>query len=364
MTGKMNAQVFYKPEDMRLESVDIPQIQPHQVLVRVRACGICGSDVAYYYGRSPLETLDGLGPLILGHEFSGDVVEVGSLPASLGLLQEGDRVLANPVQNCNACPQCNRKQVNLCRHSRVSGVSYDGAFTEYAVVNYTHLHKIPDSVSYEAAALCEPLACANYGVEKLDVRLGDFVLIFGPGTIGLMMLQLIRARGAGKIAMAGILDFGLDKAKELGADYVFNTLDSKSPYYCPDLIEKIAEITSGDMADRVIVPTNAKPALQGALQASGTGSNIVFFGLPGEDTILEVPLLKTLQMDKSINFSWLAPFTWDTALKAMRNGTIQLSELITNRFSLSQLQEGLRLMNDGSKPDKIKAVIIMDKANT
>ena len=360
MTGKMKAQVFYKPEDMRLETVDIPQIEPHQVLVRVQACGICGSDVAYYYGRSPLETPDGLGPLILGHEFSGDVVEVGSLPASLGLFQPGDRVLANPVQNCNACPQCSRKRVNLCQHSRVSGVSYDGAFAEYAVVNYTHLHHIPDSVSYETAALCEPLACANYGVEKLNVQIGDFVLIFGPGTIGLMMLQLIRARGAGKIAMVGVLDFGLNKAKTLGADYVFNTLDQKSPYYCPDLVREIVRITDGNLADRVIVPTSAKPALQGALTVSGQGANIVFFGLPGADTVLEVPLLQTLQMDKSINFSWLAPFTWDVALKAIRNGTIQLSELITHRFTLSQLHEGLKLMNDSSKPEKIKAVISMD----
>ena len=360
MTGKMNAQVFYKPNTMRLETVDIPQIQPHQVLVRVRACGICGSDVAYYYGRSPLETKDGLGPLILGHEFSGDVVRVGSLPASLGLFQTGDRVLANPVQNCNACPQCRQKKVNLCKNTRVSGVSYNGAFAEYAVVNYTHLHKVPDAVSYEEAALCEPLACACYGIKKLDVQIGDFVVIFGPGTIGLMMLQLARARGAGKIAMAGILDYGLDKAKALGADYVFNTLDANSPYYCPDIVEAVSEKTGGDMAGRVIVPTNAKPALQGALQVSGAGSSIVFFGLPGEDTVLEVPLLQTLQMDKSISFSWLAPFTWDTALHAMSDGAIRLSELITHRFPLSQLQEGLELMNDGSKPDKIKAVVLID----
>lgn len=360
MTGTMKAQVFYKPNSMRLETVDIPQIQPHQVLVRVRACGICGSDVAYYFGKSPLETRDGLGPLILGHEFSGDVVEVGSLPASLGLFREGDRVLANPVQNCNACPQCSRMQVNLCKNTRVSGVSYNGAFAEYAVVNYTHLHKMPDAVSYEEAALCEPLACACYGVKKLNVQIGDFIVIFGPGAIGLMMLQLIRARGAGKIAMAGILDYGLDKAKALGADYVFNTLDPKSPHYCADIVQAISGLTDGELASRVIVPTNAKAALQGALKVSGPGSNIVFFGLPGEDTVLEVPLLKTLQMDKTINVSWLAPFTWDTALRAMREGAIHLSDLITHRYPLSRLQEGLEFMNDGSKPDKIKAVVLID----
>lgn len=345
---------------MKFEDVPVPEVADNQVLVKVRACGVCGSDVSYYYGRSPVETPTGKGPIILGHEFSGDVVKVGKIARDMNLFQVGDRVLANPVQNCNACPQCARQQVNLCKNTHTSGVNYDGAYAEYALVSYTHLHKLSDDISYEDAALCEPLACSCYGVKKLDVKLGDFVVIFGPGTIGLMMLKLIKASGAGKIAMVGVLDYGLERAKEMGADYVINTLDKNSPYYTPDIAAKISELTGGEMADRVIVPTAAKSALQGALEVSGRRANIVYFGLPGEDTILEVPLLHTLQMDKSINVSWLAPYTWDTALKALKSGLVPAKEFVTHRFKLEDVEKAIMFMNDNSQPEKIKAMIVYD----
>lgn len=360
MKKTMKAQVFYEPCVMRMEEVPVPEVADNQVLVRVRACGICGSDLAYYYGKSPLETANGKGPLILGHEFSGEVAQVGRIAREMKLFEVGDRVLANPVQNCNACPECAREQVNLCKNTRTSGVNFNGAFAEYALVNYTHLHKISDDISFEQAALCEPLACACYGVKKLDVKLGDFVVIFGPGTLGLMQLKLIRASGAGKIAMVGILDYGLEKAREMGADYLFNTLDKNSPYYTADLVKSIAEITNGDMADRAIVPTAAKSALQGALDVTGRGANIVYFGLPGEDTILEVPLLHTLQMDKRINVSWLAPFTWDTAIKSMKAGFVTPEEFVTHRFRLEELEQAIAFMSDNSKPEKIKGMVLMD----
>lgn len=359
MQGRMKAQVFCEPERMRLETVDIPAAGPHQVLVRVRACGICGSDVAYYYGRSPLDTASGKGPLILGHEFSGEVAEVGEIPASLGLFAPGDRVLANPVQNCNACPECARTRVNLCRNARVSGVSVDGAFAQYAVVNYTHLHRIPDGVSFEEAALCEPLACACYGLKKLDVQPGDFCAVFGPGTIGLMMTGLIRARGAGRIAVIGTSDYALEKARALGADLILNTRSPASPHHCADA-PRAVEAAFGAPADRVIVPTAAGEALAGALEVSGRGATIVYFGLPGPDALLKVPLLETLQADKTILFSWLAPYTWDAALKALRDRAVDAAALVTHRFPLEGLRDGIELINDRSRPEKTKVMVIID----
>jgi len=359
MKDTMKAQVFYEPSVMRQELRPIPQIAADELLIRVRAVGVCGSDVAYFFGRSPLETPNGQGPLILGHGFAGEGVAVGAIPGGLGLFEPGDRVLANPVQNCNACPQCARSQANLCAHVRTKGVSTDGAFAEYTTLRYTHAHKFADNVSFEQAALCEPLACACYGVQKLDVQIGDSVVIFGPGAIGLMMLRLIKARGAGTVAMVGVLDFGLEKALALGADAVYNTADVSSKYYAPDIVQAISDLTEGELANRVIVPTAAKAALQGALQVSGRKSNIVYFGLPGEDTVLEVPLLDTLVKDKSINVSWLAPFTWDAALKALRGGVVDTDALITHRFPLGRLEEAIRLIDDNARPDKIKAIIQM-----
>ena len=357
MSDKMKAQVYYRPGVMKLEERDIPVPKDDEVLVRVKACGICGSDIAYYFGKSPLETPTGEGPMVLGHEFAGDIAKVGAKVAASDSLKVGDRVLGNPVQQCNACPQCALTNFNLCENKVTTGVSVDGAFAEYVVMRYTHVLKIPDGVSYEEASMCEPLACACYGVKKMDIKLGDFVVIFGPGPIGLMQAQLIRSLGAGTIVMVGVLDFGLKKALSLGVDKVFNTLDKNSPWYCGDIIKAVGELSRGRMADKVIVPTPAKEALQSALKVSGKKSVIVYFGLPSDKEILEVPLLDLMVNDKSLLVSWQAPNTWDMAQKAMANRKVELASLITHRFPLAQLEEGLKLMKDPSKTDKIKTII-------
>lgn len=359
MAETMKAQVFYRPGEMKLEERPIPTPADDQVLVKVRACGICGSDINYYFGKAAVETPTGEGPMILGHEFSGDVAGMGKLAAASGLFQAGDRVLAIPVQQCNACEQCAQGNFNLCEHKATSGVSEDGGFAEYALVRYTHLLKVPEGVSYEEAAMCEPLACACYGINKLDVKLGDFTVVVGPGSIGLMQLQLIRALGGSPVLMAGVLDTGLEKARELGADYIYNTADKTSPYYCADLKAEIARLTDGKLANRVIVATGAKPALQSALEISGKKATIVFFGMPAEDMILEVPLLEVMMSDKTLHVSWQAPGTFDMAQKAMARGKVELKSLITHRFPLEQLADGLELMHDPAVTDKLKTMILI-----
>lgn len=354
----MKAQVFYEPNVMRLEEIDVPLIDDNEVLVKVRACGICGSDVAYYYGRSPLETPTGKGPLILGHELSGEVVEIGKQAADLNLVKNGDKVIINPVQICNACPNCLKGYVNLCVNQLALGVSANGGFAEYTKVNYTNLYKIPENISFEEGAITEPLACAYYGVDNLQVNMGDFVVIIGSGTIGLLMLQLIKARGAGKVALVGIFDFSLKIGKELGADYIMNTLDKNSHYYVEDLKDRILELTKGEMAQRVIVPTSAKMALQQAVEISGKRSVVVFFGLPGDKDKLGVPVLNTITSDKTLRFSWLAPFTWPKAIKAIETGAVDVTKLITHRYSIEKVGEGIEFMNSPVE-EKIKAMVII-----
>lgn len=358
MDGKMKAQVFYEANVMKFEEIDIPKINDNEVLVKVKACGICGSDIAYYFGKSPVETSTGKGPIVLGHEISGEVVDLGSVAKELNLFEEGDRVIINPAQQCNACPSCSQGYFNLCEHQKTAGVSYNGGFAEFVKVNYTHLYKIPEGMSYEEAAFVEPLACSSYGVKNLDVQIGDFVVIFGPGSIGLLMLQLIKAKGAGKIAMVGIFDYPLEKAKELGANYVFNTLDKESPYYVEDIKSKITGLTNGQLAERVIVPTSASVAMQQALEVSGKRSTIVYFGLPGKKDILKVPVLDTITSDKTLRFSWLAPMTWPTAIKAISTGKVNVNNLITHKFSLKEVEDGIKFMAS-NEPKKTKGMIII-----
>lgn len=343
MTETMRAQVFYEPEKMEMEQVPVPKVEQDQVLVRVKACGICGSDVAYYFGDSSLETETGKGPLILGHEFSGEVVEVGDIPKSLGLFKPGDRVVLDPVQYCNTCYLCKRGQVNLCENKSVLGVSTNGGFAEYCVSSYTGVHKIPDGVSYEQAALSEPLACATYGVQNMQIVPGDLCVVMGPGVIGLMMLQLAAKQGAGKLVLTGAKgdDYRLEVGKKLGADVVINTAEESSPYYVPDLKAKIDELSDGKLADAVITPTGAVEAMEAALQISGRRSRIVYFGLPSDVAVIRVPALASILWDKTIRFSWLAPLTWPIALQALGTGLIDASPLATHTMNLEDLAKGI-----------------------
>lgn len=342
MAETMRAQVFRNPKEMKLEQAPKPEIAADEVLVAVKACGICGSDVAYYFGDSSLETESGEGPLILGHEFTGEVVEVGDIPAAKGLFKEGDRVVLDPLQYCYACDICSRGQINLCENKDVLGVSVNGGFADFAKSKYTSVHKLPDSITYERGALIEPLACASYGIQNLDIQPGQFVVVMGAGAIGLMMMQLAKLSGAATTALVGILDYRLDVGKELGADHVFNTMEEASPYYTPDLKETISGLTDGMMADRVITPTGAVAAMEQALDISGRRSVIVYFGLPADDAVVKVPALDSILWDKTIRFSWLAPLTWPSAINTLSKGLINVDPLISHTCKLDGLEDCLK----------------------
>lgn len=356
MTGKMKAQVYYDAERMRLETIDIPAICEDEVLIKVKACGICGSDISYYYGHSPLDTLDGKGPLVLGHEIAGDIVEIGSIVKEKQAFKVGDRVALNPVMNCNACRYCKKAEFNLCSSGEVLGVSVNGGFAEYVKVRYTNVYKLSDWVSYEAGALTEPFACATYGMKNLDVQMGDTVVIIGSGTIGLMMVQIARTRGAGRIILCGIIDWQLEQGKKYGADYIFNTLDKNSPYYTENVEAEVAKITDGYMAERVIVPTNAMSAIRSAFNLGGGHSMLVLFGLPGKNDKLEIPLLKAIQSDRMIRFSWLTPLVWPSVVATLNAGLVNLEPLVTHTFGIENIEEGIRFMCESGE-NKIKGIM-------
>lgn len=361
MQGKMKAQVFYEPKVMKFEQQEIPQIADNEILIKVMACAICGSDISYYYGHSPLGTTDGKGPLVLGHEMSGAVVEVGSLPAKAGLFKVGDRVAVNPVQQCNACEACMRGEFNCCNHVETIGVSVNGGMAQYVKVKYTHVYKIPDSVSFEHGALAEPVACATYGIKRLDIKLGQDVVIFGPGPIGLIMVQLAKASGAGRVLLVGRRDFPLEIGKKVGADFLVNTSDTASPYYTDDIAETVKKKV-GSLAPRCIVATSNMDALQNALKVTGPASTIVYFGLPGPDDYLKVNMLEAIQNDRTIRCSWLAPLVWDNVFHVIASGQIDLDPIVTHKFTLDKAEEGIRFMKE-SKESKIKGIILVGCAD-
>ncbi len=341
MAEMMKAQVFYEAEKMQLEQIPVPRVSDIDVLVKVKNCGICGSDISYYYGYSPVGTATGKGPLVLGHEFTGEVVEVGAVAKAANLFKPGDRVVVNPVQHCNACYACASGHTNMCANLYVPGVTANGGFAEYCVSRYTGLFKLPESVSYAAGAFTEPFACAVYGIKKLAIEPGQFVAIFGPGPIGIMMVQMCKAVGAGKVALIGTRDYRLEEGKKWGADYLFNTADAKSPYYAKDLKKAIADVTHGMLAERAIVPTSSNEAFEQAFDVTGNAAILVHFGLPNTGDVIHVPALSTHTMDKEIRFSWLAPGVWPTTIAAIAEGLVNMEPLISTAVPLSQAAQAI-----------------------
>jgi L-iditol 2-dehydrogenase len=344
MAEKMKAQVFYEAERMQLEDVPVPRVSDVDVLVKVKNCGVCGSDVSYYYGLSPVGTASGKGPIVLGHEFTGEVVEVGAVAKAMKLFAPGDRVVVNPVQHCNACPACAAGHTNLCANLFVPGVTADGGFAEYCASRYTGLFKLPDSVSYAAGAFIEPFACAVYATRKLAIELGQFVVIFGPGAIGLMMIQLAKSLGAGKVAFVGTRDYRLEEGTKWGADYLFNTKEPSSKHYVKDLKQAIADLTHGQLAERAIVPTSSNEAFEQAIEVTGNAAILVHFGLPNTGDVIKVPALSTHTMDKEIRFSWLAPMVWPTAIRALAEGLVKVESLVTSTVPLVKTGEAIRAL--------------------
>ncbi len=339
MVKKMKAALLHSPRAITVEEREFPELAANEVLLQVKAVGVCGSDIAYYRrGKADIPP-----PIVLGHEFTGEITGLGEFAERLGLLHEGERVVVEPVQSCGVCAPCKNAMPNLCVKMVVLGVNVDGGFSEYCKAFYNYVHPLPNNVTYEEGAFTEPLACAVYGVRKMKVAPGDFCVVIGPGPIGMMMIQYIKAFGAGKVTLVGTRDYRLEMGVKLGADYAINVKEKGSEFYAKDLLERIFELNDRKGADAVIVATGDREANQQALKIGGSRSRTVFFGGAGynpEDSV-SLNLWEGTLMDKEIAFSWLSPFTFPAALKAISGGLVNVKPLITHTFPLEKTSEAI-----------------------
>ena len=268
----MKAAVFYEPHDIRVEDIPEPTIAEDEVLVEVAACGFCGSDVEYYYGKSPVGTADGKGPLVLGHEFSGKVVGLGKIAGTYGLA-EGDRVAVCPIQSCGACDSCRAGRPQFCANLSVLGVTTNGGFAQFAKSKAAHAYKLPDTPQRRA------------GRVRRDARSGGQRRAQGRGEPTTSRSSTAPARSASRWCSSSRTRregrdrrhrrYRLDVAKSLGADFAFEAGDD---------LERIQEANGGRLADRVIVATGSMAANQQALEVSGPGSTVIFMGVTGPRT--------------------------------------------------------------------------------
>jgi len=334
----------WEPGIIEIKDVDKPKIGADEVLIEVMATGICGSDVEIYEASMPLPVSL---PRIMGHEFSGVVVEVGE--AVLGVRVD-DRVVAESGIVCRRCRFCKMGRHNLCLQRKILGYLWDGTFAEYVKVPGINVHKVPDNVPLDEAALAEPTAVTVHAVvERAHIMAGDVVAILGPGPIGLLTLQCAKSAGARRIIVTGLSAdrSRLELARKLGADETINVEEE-------DAVKKTKELTDAFGADVVFEATGAPPAVKQAIDLTRKGGKIVLMGLHTKP-VEKFDATHIIVNEKNILSSFAhASQTWDRALSLISDGKIKPRPLITHVLPLEQIEQGFHLVK---KKEAIKVVI-------
>jgi len=340
----MKAAVCTDRETMVMEEVPRPLPGPGEVLVAVRATGLCGSDVDGYLGRHPMIRW----PIILGHECSGVVAELGPGVTEWGV---GDEVAVEPFFTCKQCPACRSGRYNLCADLKITGHQVPGSLAEYVLAEVSFLHRKPPNVPFEEAAIAEPVSGSLHAVERCTLRVGDVVVIIGCGTIGSLAMQHVLNKGA-EVIIADIRDFKLDIARKLGANETLNPGTA-------DLKARVMEITGGIGADCVIEAVGHPDTLASTVGLVKRGGTIMLIGWSGNQadpfnltavTLDELTVLGTLGFCRD----------FPTALKLMSRGKIQVAPIISHRLPLERVEEGIQLLRDNA--DGVWKIVITAEA--
>jgi L-iditol 2-dehydrogenase len=346
MEGRMKAAVLHKPLEMRIGQIDIPQVGPDEVLVRTRVVGICGSDVHYFqHGRIGSFVVEK--PHILGHEFSGDLAELGDEVTGL---EVGQKVVVEPGRTCGKCQYCREGRYNLCREMRFHGTPpYNGAFAEYIAVPEQNILLIPEKMSYEEGAMIEPLAVGMMAAERGRVTVHDTVAILGAGPIGQMALQAVRTHGVLEAYVTDVEDYRLDYAEKYGANAVINPAKE-------DVVERIMEITDNEGVDVVIEASGAMTAIRQAFQIASPGGRIVHVGYPSTD--VQVRLTDVIINELDILGVRRYANVFHAAIKSVSLGKAIVKPFITHSFPFERILEGFEVhMKRIGNPMKVQIVM-------
>ena len=338
----MRVAMYYNNSDVRLEEMPVPEIGPGELLLKVEASGLCGSDVMEWYRIQRA-------PMVLGHEVSGEVVQVG---VGVEQYKEGDRLVVTHHVPCNACHWCLSGRHTDC--DTLHTTSFDpGGFAEYLRIPQINVNRgvfpIPDHVGYDEASITEPLACVYRGQRRANLQPGQNVLVLGSGLAGLIHINLARALGAGRIIATDMVDYRLNAARKLGADVTFSAME--------DVPARLREANNGRLADLVIVCTGALPALQQALESVERGGTVLFFAPTAPGVSLPVPINDVFfRNDVTLTTTYAgAPADLATTMDMIASGRVQVGEMISHRLGLAEAGLGFKLTADAG--DSLKVII-------
>ena len=340
--SKMRPMAFVtQPGKVEFWERPIPSLGESDVLIKVKAITLCGSDLHIFKGMHPAVSL----PVPVGHEIAGEVAEVG---ANVTKIKPGDRVTVEPVIVCDGCHYCQQGDYHLCANISFQYRQGQGGLTTDFVAPERWVHLLPEGISYPAGALIEPLAVAVHATGLANLNVAESVAIFGAGAIGLLILQVARAVGAGKVFITDVRDARLDAALEFGASSAFNSLKGNA-------VEKILEQTGGLGVQRAFEAVGLEATLTQALQSLQKGGRAVLVGL-FENERVGVPA--NIFVQKEISLTGSQGYHWDfqRAIELIRGGKINLEKMVTHQFQLEQTQEAFETLIDRDQ-NAIKVVI-------
>lgn len=337
----MKASRFLGNKTFAVTDLPTPHAGPGELVLRNQVCGVCGTDVHIYHGEPG--SADVNPPVVLGHEYSGEVVEVGEGVTGFAV---GDHVTVDPNIYCGHCAYCQNGKKQLCPSMEAIGVTRDGGFAQYSRIPASQAFKLEPTVPWEAAAMAEPLACCLHGIDLAGIQVGDKVCVVGGGAIGLLMVQLAKLSGASQI----VLSEPNEKRRQVGLQLGANAaLDPTRP----DSQEAFAQVLDGG-ANVVIECVGNVPAVKSAFQFAGKGATVLLFSVPKVDATFDLPLFDVYKKELTIKGSFVNPDTHARAVALINSGKVDFGPIITHRFTLDQLPEAIAMqMSDAS----IKVVV-------
>lgn len=348
----MKAYVLRGINEFYIEEIDKPVLKEGEVLVKVMAAGICGSDIPRVY-----QTGAHVHPIVIGHEFSGKVVEVFD-ERDNGLLEKPVGVF--PLIPCKKCVQCQKKQYEMCQNYSYLGSRRDGGFAEYVAVPRQCLIPLPGNVSYEAAAMLEPMAVSVHAMRNIGVSKDDCVVVCGLGTIGLLLVMFLKSMGVERVYVIGNKGFQRQKAYELGI---------KEEEYCDAKIENVSlwvDSKTGGGPDVFFECVGKNETVQWSVDSTRPGGKVMLIGNPHSDMDLPKPVYwKILRRQLTIKGTWNSSFTgeetddWHYVLSLLSHAQISPEELISHRFSMEDLERGFKIMRE-KEEDYIKIMGVFE----
>lgn len=337
----MKSAVFQGKHDLRIEEIAKPEVGEKDVLIKVMACGICGTDVHIFEGDKgaadcPVGT-------VLGHEFAGIVEAVGS---KVSAVYVGDRVCVDPNKLCGECYYCKNGVGHFCEKIMGIGTTVNGGFSEYCAVPESQVYKISDSISFEEAAMAEPVACCLHGIDMCNIKPGSTVMVIGGGMIGLIMLQLSKLAGAVTLIMVEPVAKKREMAKQLGADLCIDPFTETT--------EEILKEHNILHLDTIIECAGLTSTIERAISLAGKNSTVMMFGLTKPDDTISIKPFEIFQKEITLKASFINPYTQSRAVALICEKKIDVKSMVCGVESLEELP---KILSDGKKRAEGKFII-------